>query len=49
MTAVLAVALAVVTGCLAVRLVRPGGGLAPRWAALMLEISLGAGVGVPGV
>lgn len=46
MTAVLAVALAVVTGCLAVRLVRPGGGLAPRWAALMLEISLGAGVGV---
>ena len=46
MTAVLAVGFAVVTGCLAVRLIRPARGLAPRWAALMLEISLGAGAGV---
>lgn len=46
MTALLAGALAIAIGWLAVRIARPAFGLAPRWASLVFEIALGAGAGV---
>jgi hypothetical protein len=39
-------AFAFAIGCLVVRLAGPAGELGPRWAALLLELALGAGFGI---
>jgi len=45
MTTAVALLLAIAVGWLAIRLARPAGGRGPRWAAILLEVSLGAGAG----
>jgi hypothetical protein len=42
----LLLAVAVVIGCLLMHLIEPAGKLGPRWAAILVELGLGAGFGI---